>query len=195
MGHFVIGWGANVRTSNESSIFFLRDCPWKSMLLLHYVWSRWNCSSGNVPLHSVLLPSSALINKWCSCSNHLVWVQLGKMKLVPRFWIDLVSGSTSATLWGYKTEAEENVLPFWTHLNNLDYFICTCCNYAHDGIKCKCVSMQHSNVSLIGVWLSSSNLSLHCPVEFLSSYMGRRQSAFVDTCVVCRHQLWTNCAF
>lgn len=159
MGHFVTGRGANVRTGNESSIFVLRDCPWKSMLLLHYVWSHWNRSSGHVPLRSVLLPLSISINKCCTCSNHLVRVQFGKIETRGPI-LNLISGSISATLWGYKTEAEENVLPCWTHLKNLDYFICTCCNYTHDGIKCKCVSVAYSNVSLIRVFVSLKRSSL-----------------------------------
>lgn len=80
--------------------------------------------------------------------------RLARLKLVARFWINLISGSISATLWGYKTLAEDNVLPCWTHRKNLDDLICMCCNYTHDGIKCECVSVEYSNVSLIRVFVS-----------------------------------------
>lgn len=74
-----------------------------------------------------------------------------------------------------------------------------------------CAAVTHMTASIVSVchwstamslWLeclslSSPHLSLlkkmHRLTEFLSSYMGRRQSACVDTCVVCRALLWTNC--
>lgn len=81
-----------------SSLAGLPTCPLATnplssscVIVLESQCCSYIMSDGTETVPPVMSPCTVFyylpiwINKWCSCSDHLVWVQVGKTKLVARF--------------------------------------------------------------------------------------------------------------